>query len=517
MDKNIIKKHLTERFLKEEDTPGISVTNAAKKQSEKINKDAMKDVEKQSKDYSKSLKQDDVNTSKMAQNKFNYTDDAEKTYHDEMEIMNGQEMIQYDRNPNKMFKERAKEAIEGSSRMGNNPEWANVIPAQQGFTGPDFGKNLVKKVEASTKKRAEAEDNFTSLGDDIETIEGKSKKGPMIRGRHSALSEGETEENNNKSQIKETMKRIKFKNEFNGLGNALKLIPESYKVNNKVFEMTDGNETYKIRWEGTLTEGKAVVLTAADKTLVNEDITRMKQLFGYKSQETLGLVKGKARIDENKVFGDIWNKTKTLLEGEDTMSQAPEAKKHVEGSVATDKKTEANASEGHWEEVDINAPEATEHVEGSVATDKKTEAKASEGHLEDAVSYAPEAKKHVMNEAVEDEDEGDDDDKSDDSWYKGDDDDSSDEKEPTGGEIKGDVPSLDTDDDEEEVIVAPKKSDMSLMMSPSSGDYFIVDATGARTKVPAEYLEIASNKSLGTGAKRAEMIMAKMSEDSDNM
>jgi hypothetical protein len=80
------------------------------------------------------------------------------------------------------------------------------------------------------------------------------------------------------------LKRLKFKSAFNGLGNALKLIPESYRTDNKVFEMTDGNESYKIRWEGSLNEGKAVVLMASDNKLVNEDINRMKALFGYKSQ-----------------------------------------------------------------------------------------------------------------------------------------------------------------------------------------------------------------------------------------
>jgi hypothetical protein len=122
---------------------------------------------------------------------------------------------------------------------------------------------------------------------------------------------------NNKKEIKETMKRLRFKQEFNGVGNALKLIPETYKVNDKIFEMTDGNETYKIRWEGSLTEGKAVVLTAAYKKLVNEDIEKMKRLFNYKSHETLGLVKGKERLDENVKFNDIWNKTKELLKEDD--------------------------------------------------------------------------------------------------------------------------------------------------------------------------------------------------------
>ena len=35
--------------------------------------------------------------------------------------------------------------------------------------------------------------------------------------------------------------------------------------------------------------------------------------MGYKSQETLGNLKGEARINENKSFNDIWGKTQNLL------------------------------------------------------------------------------------------------------------------------------------------------------------------------------------------------------------
>jgi hypothetical protein len=219
-------------------------------------------------------------------------------------------------------------------------------------------------------------------------------------------------DNNKKTQIKESMKRLKFKNEFKGLGNALKLIPEAYKVDNKTFEMTDGNESYKIRWEGNLSEGRAVVLTAADKKLVNEDITRMKELFGYKSHETLGLVKGNARIDENKAFTDVWNKTRALMteseeiesvnadEGywEEETKSAPEATKHIQGSTSNDKGTQAPAaSEGDLDDAVSHASEAKKHVEGSVSTDKGTQApKPKEGHWEDAgVTQAAEATKHV--------------------------------------------------------------------------------------------------------------------------
>ena len=109
------------------------------------------------------------------------------------------------------------------------------------------------------------------------------------------------------------MKRLVFKKEFKGIENALKVIPESYKVNGKEFHMTDGNEKYEIKWEGSLTEGRAVILKASDKNLMTEDMAKMKHLMGYSSKETLGTVKGSARLDENARFNDILGKTKNLL------------------------------------------------------------------------------------------------------------------------------------------------------------------------------------------------------------
>jgi hypothetical protein len=562
MDKNIIKQYLGKTFLSEvskeaaSGTPGIRTAAKMSKDNAKVNKAGVGEIGKDMNKYEKGLTKTDPNEKQMAQNKINYNTDDEKNYHDQMEIMNGQEMIQYDRTPNKVFKDRAMEAIEGSTRMGNNPEWANVVAKGQGGD-PEFGKNLVKSIKASEKKRSEQTPTTKMFGNDWEVTNDKShksfafegtkgksvikedfgvdrsythffvfkKNGKIVDGfdysdsdsesmrdyakidlkdndyypsnkypvntakdftlvsgkylqkqginpydwknwyteRHNdEPSEDKTQglnamkgldadyekdsrgqqyginpydgmnENKNKDkklqikeikkmqqltgiikenkdlmssanneyissiendkpifmyvvnnrghkepqritrdalvgifnnyeaygpieqseyaekhgipvenitkilmagkyfsgrfnldmygikevdepQIKETMKRLKFKKEFNGVGNALKLIPEAYKVDSKTFEMTDGNETYKIRWEGSLTEGKAVVLTATDKKMVSEDIQKMKHLFNYNSSSTLGTVKGKNRLDENKAFTDVWNKTKALL------------------------------------------------------------------------------------------------------------------------------------------------------------------------------------------------------------
>jgi uncharacterized protein YukE len=414
MDKNIIKQHLTQRFVNEAKgetaTPGITVTNSVNKKSGDVNKKGVKDMEKDLSAYDKALKKG-AETTKVP-NKFNYNGDSEIEYHNQMETLNGTEMNEYDREPTKEFKDKAKEGLTGSERMGNKGG-KDVGNAEEtwGASSDDFGKEKDKNIKASTKKRQDAVKGIISFGDDIETV--SKDYAPMSK--HTAYNENK---DNNKPKIKESMKRLNFKKEFKGVGNALKMIPESYKVDNKVFEMTDGNESYKIRWEGTLTEGKAVVLVASDKTMVNEDMQKMKHLMGYKSQDTLGLVRGKSRINENAVFSDMYKKSKALLEGEDiddssaaegdmdaAVKHAAEAKKHVEGSVSTEKGTQAPAPKtGNLEDVKKKAPEATKHVEGSVSTEKGTQAPAPKtGNWDVNVKgQAPEAKKHVhMSEGIQ--------------------------------------------------------------------------------------------------------------------
>jgi len=347
MDKINIKVLLNQTFVSEAKVPGLDITNKAKGESGKENKKAIKDMGKEFSDYDKESKKETKDAKEPV--KFNYTDDSEAEYHQEMEIMNGQEMIQYDRKPSEEYSKRAEEAIEGSSRMGNNPEWANVvIPGQGG--DPTFGKKLVKAIKASEKKRSDATPTTKMFGDDWEVVKDKGHKPYAMENKQidkpqmketnkikSAKQNGDKSYdveyvngtkktisvshddwdsiNNKYGDLKESkkMKKITFKKPFNGVHNALTLIPENYKVNDKTFFITDGNESYKVRWEGSLNEGKAVILMASDATLVNEDVQKMKHLMGYKSEESLGSLKGSERLSEDKKFNDIWNKTKTML------------------------------------------------------------------------------------------------------------------------------------------------------------------------------------------------------------
>lgn len=105
------------------------------------------------------------------------------------------------------------------------------------------------------------------------------------------------------------MKRAKFKKPFNGMDNALKLIPESYKVDGHEFEITDGVDTYRVRWD----VNEATVLSSENKHFVNEDMNKIKHLMGYKSKDTLGNLEGSERINENNSFSGLLDKTKKLM------------------------------------------------------------------------------------------------------------------------------------------------------------------------------------------------------------
>jgi hypothetical protein len=297
MDKNIIKNHLN-LLSEEKKAKGTAETEKVQAKSKKVNKDAMKDVEKEMKDYdkaSKSSEKENADSVKKYEN-----DNAQDELHDLGELQNGSLAATYYGNvPGKEHEDMQKAAITGTdSKLGNSKDYANVIPEDQaGFTGPEFGENLYKDIKKSKELRDKAEDKYNRLSTGVSGADFVDEK-----------------INENK---KEKMKRLVFNKPFNGVTNALNLIPEAYKVNDKEFHMTDGNEKYEIRWEGSLTEGRAIITKASDKNLMTEDMAQMKHLMGYKSEDTLGNLKGAARIDEDAQFNDVWNKTKSLLSESD--------------------------------------------------------------------------------------------------------------------------------------------------------------------------------------------------------
>jgi len=313
----IIKQKLHSRFINEESAPGINLTRKVQDLEKSVNKNAQKEIKEKLTDYDKSTggkSKDSITPPKRE------LSSDEEDIHTYSETSGGMNDLEYDGEIGDRFKERQEMAIAGDSKMGNETytgDWNPETGEGNGNTEPvwgasdvNFGKDLINQTKKAKKLKDDATTPMVQFGDDIELTNGKT------RGSSRKVSvESTSKNNNNVSENK--MKRLKFKTPFNGVEKALTLIPENYRVDNREFEMTDGNETYRIKWEGSLTEGSPVVLMGKNKNFMNEDMDKMKHLFNYKSGDTLGLVKGSARLDENKEFINVWNKTKTLLKEED--------------------------------------------------------------------------------------------------------------------------------------------------------------------------------------------------------
>jgi len=123
--------------------------------------------------------------------------------------------------------------------------------------------------------------------------------------------------------IKENI--FKVKGEIKSKEQVIKLtnkLPERVKVNETEFAVTDGENFYKLIWEGD-TNGEAVIIREKNTRLVNESIDKMKSLWGYKSSNTTSTKKTiKENTDES--FYKMMNKVRGLVkenEGEHSQEE----------------------------------------------------------------------------------------------------------------------------------------------------------------------------------------------------
>jgi len=339
MDKKNIKLELS-KLITEEAVSGENVTRKVQKTSKKTNDAYYSDVKEKMKDYDKSLKSEDDDAIDPVKNEY---EDSEKEYHDEMEIRNGQEMLNYDNDPGEKFTDRAIKSIEGDSTMGNKTytgEENGNTESVWGASDDEFGKKLADTIRSSKKKRDDSTPRGIQFGDDYETAEGE----PKVKNKKNAIGEG--------------MKKITFKKPFDGVQNAIKLIPEAFKKDMKVFEMTDGNEKYRMKWEGSLNEGKATIITASDNNMISEDYAKIKHLMGYKSEDTLGTPTADERVNENAIvagfaegngFGKLEDEELNEEEVDETVGLSKWAKKEWAPGEEEEMDASVKASGERWD------------------------------------------------------------------------------------------------------------------------------------------------------------------------
>ena len=86
-------------------------------------------------------------------------------------------------------------------------------------------------------------------------------------------------------------------------------VPSRVKIDETTFEITDGDNTYRCIWEGDEKSGEAVIKNFKNTELVNEDIQKMKYLWGFKTSDAISTKKTITESGED-AFKRMYNKLK---------------------------------------------------------------------------------------------------------------------------------------------------------------------------------------------------------------
>ena len=268
----------TKITIREEKEPnGLKVASTARKESGTFNTDALKNFDKKMSNYYEFDKDEEFIEPKVNRS------DYEEAY--EIEALGAGKMsgLKYDNEDTEVFKSFMKRIDD----LNDTSEYDKDFGTHDGFGEGEKEDDTYELLKDNGKKYI---DHKYYEPDEYQET-------PRVR---------VTNESKN-----DKMKRLNFKNEFKTENDVLELIPEHYKNDGHVFLMTDGNQTYKVRWDEELNEG--TVLSYKNKSMINEDTDKMKKLFNYKYSDSMG--KTNDYSEETDTFKNLFESTKgkTLL------------------------------------------------------------------------------------------------------------------------------------------------------------------------------------------------------------
>jgi hypothetical protein len=110
--------------------------------------------------------------------------------------------------------------------------------------------------------------------------------------------------------IKENI--FKVKGEIKSKEQVLKLVdklPNRVKIDESEFAITDGENYYKLIWEGSTEDGEAVIIREKNTKLVNESIDKMKDLWSFNSSDKM-TTKKNIKEGNDDVFFKMMNKVR---------------------------------------------------------------------------------------------------------------------------------------------------------------------------------------------------------------
>ena len=199
--------------------------------------------------------------------------------------------LEYETEPSEAFKERLAKNVPYGDLEDKGNVYDNIgVPK---FKANDTQEKMEKAAKEIAKQKGDIDGYYDETGKGIKYADQPVTKDNKKSTENSNVDRLALKENK--------MKVLKYKKEFIDESHAISLIPNSYKVDEHIFEMTDGNLTVKVKWEGDKNDGDAYVLNAKNETILSEQMNRMKELFGYDGSDKLDKRKN-ITLDEEQYF-----------------------------------------------------------------------------------------------------------------------------------------------------------------------------------------------------------------------
>jgi hypothetical protein len=193
------------------------------------------------------------------------------------------------------------------------PEFSKKIKSQYKGYANDEAEKLHKNdaFGNATFGSEESTQNMLKHAKDAQTIKKIDKetglKSKEIKKRMDTAKLDDNDETVAESKIKVlTFKRELFLNEDKVMGK----IPDSYKRNGNRFVMKDGNgNEFLVEWNSRNTS----ITKRVNRKQINEDISRIKYLFGYKGKESIQNTSPQERLNEVHEYDRMLGKVRKLM------------------------------------------------------------------------------------------------------------------------------------------------------------------------------------------------------------
>lgn len=225
------------------------------------------------------------------------------------------------------------EAFEAPKRNVEDPE------EEMGLKGPTgTGMEGLRYDDEETENYKKFEERMDDLNDDKEgTLYDKMKKAgkrykdykygdkyPESEDEYQETPRVRTTKNETVMKYSDVIKENIFKTKGKimseeQVAKVAKKVPSRVKIDETVFAITDGENYYRLIWEGS-EDGEAIVTHHKNKEVVNESIEKMKHLWSFNSADVIS-TKKTIKEDSNDIFKKMMDKVRGLNESEDEMCE----------------------------------------------------------------------------------------------------------------------------------------------------------------------------------------------------